>query len=78
MKRYEELVNKHYNEPVNKLFDDVTASVLEALVSNESESESDMEVDVGKWLFENVVDVSWNTLSLFIGFLQWTIILAGT
>ena len=46
IKRYEELVNEHYNEPVNGLFDDVTTSVLKTLVSDESES--DVEVDVGK------------------------------
>ena len=44
----EELVNEHYKEPaaVRGLFDDVTTSVLKALVSDESES--DVEVNVGK------------------------------
>ena len=45
-KRYEELVNEHYKEPVNGLFNDVTVSVLKALVSNKLES--DVEVNVGK------------------------------
>ena len=40
-------MNEHDEEPVNGLFDDVTTSVLKALASNESES--DVEVDVGKW-----------------------------
>ena len=45
IKRYEELVNEHLKEPVNGLFDDVTTSVLiKTLVSDESES--DMEVNV--------------------------------
>ena len=37
-KRYEELVNEHYKEPVNESFDDVTASVLKVRMSDESES----------------------------------------
>ena len=36
MKRYEELVNEYYKEPVNEMFDDVTTSALKALVSDES------------------------------------------
>ena len=39
MKGYEELVNENYKEPVNGLFDDVTASVLEALASLKVRSE---------------------------------------
>ena len=46
MKRYEELVNEHCNEPVNGLFDNMMTSVLKALVLNESES--DMKDDIGK------------------------------
>ena len=34
-KRYEDLVNEHYKEPVNGLFYDVTTSGLKALVSDE-------------------------------------------
>ena len=45
MKRYEELVNEHHKQPVNWLFDDIMALVIKALVSDESES--NMEVDVG-------------------------------
>ena len=48
MKRYEELVNEHNKEPVNGLCDHVKASVLQALVSDELESESDVAVNVGK------------------------------
>ena len=43
--RYKELVNEHYKEPVNGLFD-VTTSVLKALVPDEPES--DVEVNIGK------------------------------
>ena len=32
---YEELVNEHYKEPLNGKFDDVTASVLRELLSND-------------------------------------------
>ena len=46
MKRYWELVSECYKEPVNGLFDNVTTSVLKALVSEESES--DVEVDIRK------------------------------
>ena len=48
MKICKELVNEHYKEPaaVNGLFDDVTTSVLKALVSDKSES--DVEVNIGK------------------------------
>ena len=46
MKRYVELVNGHYKEPVNGLFDDVTPSMLKAMVSDMSES--DVEVNVGR------------------------------
>ena len=65
MKRHAELVNEHYKEPMIWLFDDMTASVFKALVSDESES--DLEVDIGKWLFEGIVDVFWKLLSyLFV------------
>ena len=47
MKRYVELVNEHHKEPVIGLFDDLMTSVLEALVSDESESD----MKVGKQLF---------------------------
>ena len=46
VKRYKELVNEHWKKPVNRLFDDVTTSVLKALVSDESEL--DVEVNFGK------------------------------
>ena len=46
MKRYDEKVNEHYKEPLSRLFDGMTASVLESMVSDESES--DVEVDIGK------------------------------
>ena len=75
MKRYEELVNEHYKEPVNRLFD-VTTSVFKALVPDESESY--VEVNLESWLLESIVDVFQKLLSLFIGFLQWTLILVGT
>ena len=42
MKKYEDLVNEHYKEPVNRMFDDVTTSVLEALMSDDDD-ESDTE-----------------------------------
>ena len=45
IKRYEELVNEHHKQPVNWLFDNIMASVIKALVSDESES--NVEVDVG-------------------------------
>ena len=51
METYEELVHEHYEEPVNKLFD-VMASMLKALISDESES--DMEVNIG---FESTISV---------------------
>ena len=49
MKKYEELVNEHYKEPLNGKFDDVTASALKELMSDdesnlESESETEGEV----------------------------------
>ena len=50
MKRHVELVKEHYKEPVIGLLDDMMKSVLKALVSDKSES--DMEVDVRKRLFE--------------------------
>ena len=37
MKTYIHLVNEHYKEPGIKMFDDVTTSVIRALVSDESE-----------------------------------------
>ena len=46
MKRYVELVNEHYKELVMGLFDDMITSALKALVSDESES--DVQVDVEK------------------------------
>ena len=46
MKRYVELVNGHYKEPVSGLFDNVTPSVLKALVYYVLES--DVEINVGK------------------------------
>ena len=46
MERFEELAKEHYKEPVNRMFDDMTPSVLKALVSNRSES--NVEVDTGK------------------------------
>ena len=50
MKKYEDLVNEHYKEPVNGTFDDVTTSVLEALLSEDedddgSDTESGAEPD---------------------------------
>ena len=36
MRRYEELADEHYKEPMYGLFDDMTALVLKALVSDES------------------------------------------
>ena len=50
MKRYGDLVNEHYKEPGIEKFDDLTTSVIRALVSDESES--DVEVDAAKWSFE--------------------------
>ena len=46
MNGYNEKVNEHYKEQVIRLFDDVTALLLEPMVSDESES--DVEVDIGK------------------------------
>ena len=46
MNGYNEKVNEHYKEPVIGLFDDVTALLLEPMVSDESES--DVQVDIGK------------------------------
>ena len=44
LKKYEELVMEHYKEPENGTFDDVTASVLAALMSgDEEDDESDSE-----------------------------------
>ena len=65
-KRYEELVNEHYKEPVNESFDDVMASVLQALVSDELEPESDVSVDIGKWLFEGIADIFENYFFYFL------------
>ena len=50
MKRYEELLNEHYKEPiaVNGLFVDVTT-----LCSAPDESESDVQVTVALGAFEN-------------------------
>ena len=49
MKKYEHLINEHYKEAVNGKFDNVTASVLKELMSdNESDlkSESKTELEV--------------------------------
>ena len=44
MKKYENVVNEYYREPVNRTFDDMTTSVLEALMSDdEDDDESDAE-----------------------------------
>lgn len=44
IKKYEDLVNEHYKEPVNGTFDDVTKSVLEVLLSKDDDDDgSDME-----------------------------------
>ena len=46
--KYEELVNEHYKEPENGTFDDVTASVLEQMMSDEDDdddNDSDTEED---------------------------------
>ena len=45
LKKYEELVSEHCKEPVNWTFDDVTASVLEAL---HSDDDSDTEESGGE------------------------------
>ena len=52
MKRYVELANEHYREPVIELLDDLITSVLEALVSDESESD----MKVGKQLFSQLLE----------------------
>ena len=36
LKKYEYLVSENYKEPINGTFDDVTASVLEALKSDDA------------------------------------------
>ena len=49
MKKYEELENEHYKEPLNGKLDDVTASALKELKSDDEsdlESESETEVEV--------------------------------
>ena len=45
LKKYEDLANEHYKEPINGMFDDVTASVLEALKSDSDTEESGEEGD---------------------------------
>ena len=61
---------------MNGLFDDVMTPVLKALVPDESES--DIEVNAGKY-YLRVVDVFENYfVQLFIVFLQRNSILAGT
>ena len=50
MKRYADLVNEHYKEPEIEMFYDVTTSVIRALVTNESDS--NVEVDFTKQSFE--------------------------
>ena len=44
--RYKELGNEYYKEPVNRTFDDVTASVLKELMSDKSVLESEFESEV--------------------------------
>ena len=39
-------MNEHYKDPVNGTFDDVTASGFKELTSDESELESESEVEV--------------------------------
>ena len=46
MKRYVNLVHEHYKKSGIELFNNVTTSVVRALVSDESES--NVEVDVAK------------------------------
>lgn len=36
LKKYKYLVSEHYTEPINGTFDDVTASLLEALKSDDA------------------------------------------
>ena len=45
MKGYEELVNEQYKQPVNGLFVNVTASVLKAPVSDNSESDVGVNIE---------------------------------
>ena len=51
--RYEDLVNEHYKQPVNGKFDDVTASVLKALMSNEAKSDTESETEEDHEDFDN-------------------------
>ena len=46
MKRYVDFVNEHSKEPGIRMFDNLTTSVIRELVSDESES--NVEVDVVK------------------------------
>ena len=41
MEKYEDLVNECYKEPVNGVFNNVTTSVLEALISDDGESDTE-------------------------------------
>ena len=47
-------MNEHYKEPVKRQVDDMMASVLKAVVSNISGS--NMEVNIGKWLLDGIVN----------------------
>ena len=46
LKKYEELVSEHYKEPVNRMFDDVTASALEALKSDDDDDDDNDQSDI--------------------------------
>ena len=39
MKRYKQLLNEHYKMPMNGYINDVTTSVLKAVVSDETKSD---------------------------------------
>ena len=45
LKKYEELVSEHYKEPVNRMFDDVTASALEALKSDDDDDNDQSDIE---------------------------------
>ena len=64
--RYEELVNEHFKEPVVRLFDDVTASVLETLVSNESRSDVEFAVGLSALLVFRIAFCLLASLSLIV------------
>ena len=42
--KYEDLVMEYYKEPENRMFNDVTALVLEALMSEDNDSDSESEL----------------------------------